>query len=61
VGFDKRYPKSKDARKRMHRYRDSRDFDGSCRNHGGCGWCRDNRTHATVKRKLAAEATRDEA
>jgi len=45
----------------MHRYRDSRDFDGSCRNHGGCGWCRDNRTHATVKRKLAAEATRDEA
>lgn len=55
MGFDKEYPKSKDARRRMHRYRDSRDFDRGCRCHGGCSWCEGNRTHSTKKRELKAK------
>lgn len=54
MGFDKKYPNSKDARRRLHRYRDSRDFDKSCRCHGGCGWCLSNRMHRTRKREEAA-------
>lgn len=33
--------------KKEHRkpYRGSKAFDSSCRNHGSCPWCRDNRMH----------------
>lgn len=57
MSFDKKkYPKSKDARRRFHRYHDSRDVDGSCRNQGGCGWCESNRTFGTQKRIAEAKA-----
>jgi DNA repair photolyase len=35
-------------------YRKSRRFDLSCRCHGGCPYCYQNRMHSTEKRKLAA-------
>lgn len=35
------------------RYRDSRRFDSTCRNHGACSWCRDNRTHFDKKHRSA--------
>jgi len=59
MSFDKKYPKSKDARKRGKRYRDSRDFDRSCRHGGNCAWCRSNRTHNTEKRALEAQGRAD--
>lgn len=33
--------------KKEHRkpYRGSKEFDSSCRNHGSCPWCRENRLH----------------
>lgn len=37
-------------------YRRSKAFDATCRNHGSCPWCRENRLHATRKRKLAVGA-----
>lgn len=33
-------------------YRDSKRFDYSCRNHGSCGYCKNNRTHNFQKRCL---------
>lgn len=35
-------------------YRGSKRFDHSCRNHGGCGYCRGNRTHRTRIRECSA-------
>lgn len=32
-------------------YRDTRAFDHTCRCHGSCGWCQENRL-ANTKRKL---------
>jgi hypothetical protein len=54
MGLHKQYPKSKDARKRLHRYHDSRDFDFTCRSHGSCAYCMEGRQHNTQKRKAAA-------
>ena len=31
-------------------YRKSRRFDRSCRNHGSCSYCQDNRHHSNNKR-----------
>ena len=36
-------------------YRGAKAVDSTCRNHGGCDWCRENRTYKNEKRKLAAE------
>lgn len=35
------------AHGREHRkpYRGAKAIDGSCRNHGGCPWCEENRKH----------------
>ena len=37
-------------------YRGSRAFDATCRNHGGCDYCRDGRLHAQKRMKERAEA-----
>jgi len=55
MSFDKKYPKSKDARRRMKRYRDARDHDRSCRNHGSCAYCEGRRTFNTERRKAEAD------
>jgi hypothetical protein len=37
-------------------YRDSRRFDYSCRNHGGCPYCESNRTYKNKEKdRLARE------
>lgn len=36
-------------------YRGAKEIDHTCRNHGSCGWCKENRTHKNNKRELAAE------
>lgn len=36
-------------------YRGGKAIDKTCRNHGGCHWCLENRTHKNDKRELAAE------
>lgn len=41
------------TRTRRRPYRKSRAFDASCRCHGGCPWCLENRMHSTRKRLLA--------
>ena len=37
-------------------YYGSKAIDKTCRNHGGCGWCEENRKHKYEKRE---EAMRD--
>lgn len=39
---------------------DSRRFDQSCRNHGGCGYCVNNRTFFDVKSRVKADLTEQE-
>ena len=31
-------------------YTGSKDFDKTCRNHGGCPWCEENRKYKNIKR-----------
>jgi hypothetical protein len=33
-------------------YRKSKAIDRSCRNHGSCSWCRNNRLHKHKKRMI---------
>ena len=40
MSFDKYFPNRKDHRKQ---YRGAKRFDRTCRNHGSCGYCRNNR------------------
>lgn len=36
-------------------YRKSKAIDKSCRNHGGCPWCKANRMYQITKEKLRTE------
>ena len=38
------------GKERRQQYRGSKAVDSTCRNHGSCDWCRDNRTYNTRKR-----------
>ena len=38
-------------------YRGSKVFDRTCRNHGGCDWCKDNRLYRT--NRLEEKAKQD--
>ena len=38
-------------------YRGSKAFDRTCRNHGGCDWCKDNRLYRT--NRLEEKAKQD--
>lgn len=33
-------------------YFGAKAIDHTCRNHGSCGWCKENRTHKNAKREL---------
>jgi hypothetical protein len=57
MSFDKYYPKRKDWRKQ---YKGSKRFDRSCRCHGGCGYCLDNRMHNLRREKEKAEYSEKE-
>ena len=42
MSLDKAIAHGKEKRKP---YTGSKEFFGSCRNHGGCPWCEENRRH----------------
>ena len=42
MSLDKAIAHGKERRKP---YRGANAVDGSCRNHGGCPWCEENRKH----------------
>ena len=42
MSLDKAIKSGKEHRKP---YRGSKAIDGTCRNHGGCPWCEENRRH----------------
>ena len=46
MSLDKAIQSGKEKRKP---YRKSKGIARSCRNHGACNWCRDNRTYKTRK------------
>lgn len=48
MGLDKAIEHNKEYRKP---YRGSKAFDCSCRNHGSCDWCRENRAYKNLKRE----------
>nr|DAQ92019.1 MAG TPA: hypothetical protein [Caudoviricetes sp.] len=49
MGLEKAIEHGKEFRKP---YRRSKRFDRSCRNHGGCPYCENNRKHSTKVRML---------
>ena len=40
-------------------YRKSKLFDSTCRNHGSCPYCYNNRMYKNIKRILNAEDTKE--
>lgn len=52
MSLDKAIKHKKEKRKP---YRGSKAFDCSCRNHGTCSWCLDNRIHKNKKRLLKSK------
>jgi hypothetical protein len=57
MSLDKSIKYNKEKRKP---YYGSKEFDTSCRNHGSCSWCEDNRNYSNKKRKKSAEEQIDE-
>ena len=51
MALDKAIKSGKEHRKEYH---GSKSFDPSCRNHGGCPWCEENRRHKFVVRERAS-------
>lgn len=47
MSLDKAIEHKKEKRKQ---YRGSKSFDSTCRNHGGCPWCEENRLYKNKKR-----------
>lgn len=42
------------GKERRRQYRGAKALDRSCRNHGSCPFCRENRTHASKVREQKA-------
>lgn len=55
MSLDKSIEHGKEHRKP---YFGSKSIDGTCRNHGSCSHCRDNRLHSSRKREMEAEEDR---
>ena len=56
MALDKAIQHGKEHRKP---YKGSKAFDKTCRNHGGCDWCRENRQHK-FRDKHFADKKKDE-
>ena len=54
MGYEKAIAHGKERRKP---YRGAKSVDSSCRNHGGCSWCTNNRL---FQRRKTEEAAKDE-
>ena len=52
MSLDKAIKSGKEHRKE---YRGNKRFDRSCRNHGGCLWCEENRKHKFIVREYETE------
>ena len=52
MSLDKSIKSGKEHRKPYH---GSKSFDKTCRNHGGCPWCEENRQYKNNKRIQKAE------
>lgn len=52
MSLDKAIASGKEHRKQ---YRGAKSISYSCRNHGGCSWCKENRTYNNRKRKAKTE------
>jgi hypothetical protein len=52
MSLDKSIEHKKDHRKPYH---GSKRFDRTCRNHGSCEWCKENRLYSSRKRRDALE------
>lgn len=52
MSLDKAIAHGKEHRKP---YRGAKAIDKTCRNHGGCGWCEENRIHKYKKREKVEE------
>ena len=57
MSLDKAIEHGKEHRKP---YYGSKNFDKSCRNHGGCPWCEENRKYKNLKREQEAMAQLEE-
>lgn len=56
MSLDKAIKYGKEKRKP---YRKAKAVDKSCRNHGSCKWCKDNRTYKSRKRESEINDTED--
>ncbi len=52
MSLDKAIIHKKERRKP---WRGSKRFDKTCRNHGGCDWCKGNRLYSTKKKMESAK------
>ena len=52
MSLDKAIESGKEKRKK---YRKSKAFDSTCRNHGSCPWCEGNRTNKNNNKKKVAD------
>ena len=57
MSLDKAIEHGKEHRKP---YYGSKSFAPSCRNHGGCEWCEENRKYKYMKREAAMKAREEE-
>ena len=57
MSLDKAIEHGKEKRKP---YRKSKRIDATCRNHGSCPWCQENRQYKNTKRKEALEYSDDD-
>lgn len=53
MSLDKAIKHGKEKRKQ---YTGARAVDPSCRNHGSCDWCKENRLHASKVQQEIADA-----
>ena len=57
MSLDKAIKHGKEKRKP---YRGAKAIDCTCRNHGSCTWCRDNRLHKRLKDEEASRQALEE-
>ena len=57
MALDKAIRSGKEHRKE---YYGSKSFDRTCRNHGSCSWCEENRKHKFIVREYKVQDILDE-
>lgn len=57
MSFDKAIKHKKEKRKK---YRGSKQWDSSCRNHGSCGYCENTRTYFDKKARQRLDGQEEE-